>query len=125
MTFVLPTAPEVRLCPGGDDRVVKVDNVGEYLGLVESSLGKVHRPCLEAFAGQLSRVVQLEHLAYFRPEEVNLLFCGETGGEAELSVESLAQHVLPMHGYSRESVQYRQFLEVLAGMPLREKSLFF
>ncbi len=123
---MLPTAPEVALCEKGEDLLLTMDNLGSYLSLVQESLfNKAYRPCVSAFAGQLKKVIRVEHLSYFRREEVNQLFCGEVDYSYEFSLDSLPLYVLPMHGYSRDSPQYTNFLTILVEMPSHMKGLFF
>ena len=108
------------LVPGGGDRAVTNDNVGEYVALyvkhvlVDSVAGP-----FEAFLKGFMRVCGGKALDLFAAEELELLVCGNP----VLDFEALERECKYDDGYEKSSLAIRHFWAAVHGFDESEKRL--
>lgn len=112
-----------ELRPGGALEQVTMENAEEYIQLtVEFVLGSGIAAQLESLRAGFREVFPIEKLAVFTPHELQRIMCGEQGVAWDMA--SLKKYTEPKHGYTRESVGFLQFLEVLDEFDDRERKRF-
>ncbi|EDQ91305.1 uncharacterized protein MONBRDRAFT_15214 [Monosiga brevicollis MX1] len=122
LTFVLP-GYDVELKSGGASMDVTLENLAEYVKLVlDWSLRRGVQKQMQAFLRGFDRVVPREHLAIFNASEVAELI----GGHNNLpwGIEDLRAALKTNYGYTMDSPQVAQLLEILASFGQEERRAF-
>ncbi|KAL3701580.1 hypothetical protein R1sor_019602 [Riccia sorocarpa] len=122
LDFTLPGYPDYLLKPGGNDTIVDIDNLEEYLSLVvDATVKSGISQQLDAFRSGFNQVFQLSTLQIFNEEELDSLLCGRR----ELWVsDSLADLMKFDHGYTASSPPIRNLLEIMGEFTPEEQRAF-
>lgn len=125
LEFTLPGYPHVELVPGGKDKVVTLENLGEYVeGVVQMTLVEGVRAQMEAFKEGFSSVVGLESLRLFDAVELDQLLCGASTSSSSWSAEELSDAILADHGYGRDSRAIQWLVQVLSSFDRHQQRDF-
>lgn len=122
LNFTLPGFPDIHLASNGDEKLVTIDNIGEYVDLIiDFTIGKGVREQINAFRDGFSSVLPYSSLALFTPEELSMLF-GQS--KEDWSIETLVDSIKADHGYNMDSRSIRNFLDILTSMDDMERRQF-
>jgi len=112
LDWTLPGFPEYELVPGGKDKEVTIDTLGDYVErVVRTLLLDGVRAQLRAFKAGFSEVFGVWRLGCFSPAELDVLFNGaRERWEKAVVIEQLKFD----HGYTRSSQAVGYLLDVLA-----------
>ena len=114
---------EFNLVPDGDNELVTVHNVEEYLNLtLDFALNKGIRKQMDAFRAGFNQVFPLEKLAPFSPSEVKSMLCGDQS--PVFTREDIIRFTEPKLGYTRESPAFLKFVNVLVDFTDAERKAF-
>mmetsp|Transcript_12243 Transcript_12243/g.39389 ORF Transcript_12243/g.39389 Transcript_12243/m.39389 type:complete len:1911 (-) Transcript_12243:1069-6801(-) len=112
LDFTLPGFPEIELVPGGKDKEVNIDNLGEYVQLVlRNMLYDGVRAQIAAFKRGFSEVFGVRRLACFSPAELDVLF---NGARERWDKAVVIEQIKFDHGYTRSSRAVGLLLDVLS-----------
>ncbi|XP_034605412.1 E3 ubiquitin-protein ligase UPL3 isoform X1 [Setaria viridis] len=112
LDFTLPGYPDYVLKEGGENVVVDIYNLEEYISLVVDATVKtgIMRQ-VEAMKAGFNQVFDISSLQIFSPQELDYLICGRR----ELwEPEILLEHIKFDHGYTSKSPAIVNFLEIMA-----------
>ncbi|XP_024534679.1 E3 ubiquitin-protein ligase UPL3 [Selaginella moellendorffii] len=122
LDFTLPGYPEFHLKEGGNEIMVTLDNLEEYVALVVDATVKMGISAqMEALRSGFSQVFQLSSLQIFTEQELDNLLCGRR----ELwTPETLVDHIKFDHGYTSASPPVRHLLEIMGEFTAEEQRDF-
>lgn len=110
--FTLPGFPEYPLKQDGNNILVNIDNVEEYVSLVVDATIKTGvMSQIEAFRTGFNQVLPLSSLQIFTENELDYLFCGVHNLWV---AETLTDYVKFDHGYTAQSPPILNLLEIMA-----------
>ncbi|KAL6839690.1 hypothetical protein ACP4OV_030378 [Aristida adscensionis] len=120
--FTLPGYPDYVLKEGGENSVVNIYNLEEYISLVVDATIKtgIMRQ-VEAFKAGFNQVFDISSLQIFSPQELDYLVCGR----CELwQPETLVEHIKFDHGYTSKSPAITNLLEIMAEFTPEQQHAF-
>lgn len=120
--FELPGYPKYELIPNGSDTLVQAGNLDLYITKVlEHTLftGVVHQA--KAFMDGFSKVFPITSLVIFSPQELVELF---GNCEEDWSYDALSSAIVANHGYSKDSPEIKDLIQILIDFNLEEKRQF-
>uniref|UniRef100_A0AAY4A3M0 E3 ubiquitin-protein ligase n=1 Tax=Denticeps clupeoides TaxID=299321 RepID=A0AAY4A3M0_9TELE len=116
----------VDLKPNGDDEMVTMENVEEYVELMfDFCMHTGIQKQMEAFRGTakgFNRVFPMEKLSSFSHKEVQMILCGNQS--PSWTAEDVVNYTEPKLGYTRDSPGFLHFVRVLCGMSSDERKAF-
>lgn len=125
LTFVLPGYDEIELCAGGKEKIVTLENVGQYVNLV---MYWYLREGVEMQVNELregfNAIFPLNKLAIFKPLELELVFCGYKETEEGWDVKTLSESCHPDHGYTQDSVSIKRLFEIMSKFSANDQREF-
>ncbi|OEL15032.1 E3 ubiquitin-protein ligase UPL3 [Dichanthelium oligosanthes] len=122
LDFTLPGYPDYVLKEGGENTVVDIYNLEEYISLVVHATVKtgIMRQ-VEALKAGFNQVFDISSLQIFSPQELDYLICGRR----ELwEPEILLEHIKFDHGYTSKSLAIVNFLEIMAEFTPEQQHAF-
>ncbi|KAG5421105.1 UFD4 [Candida metapsilosis] len=120
--FELPGYPKYELIPNGSETLVEAENLELYISKVfENTLftGVIHQT--KAFMDGFSKVFPITSLVIFSPQELVELF---GNCEEDWSYDTLSSAIIANHGYSKDSPEIKDLIDILIGLNLEEKRQF-
>ncbi|CAM4755870.1 unnamed protein product [Rotaria magnacalcarata] len=113
----------VELIPNGSHTDVTIDNIDQYINLsLQFIFRDGIRRQMDAFRNGFNQVFSLHHLQCFNPSELQLILCGNQW--PSWTLDDLLTHIEPNHGFTRESVGFTKFLNVMLALDgLERKSV--
>ncbi|WOL05908.1 E3 ubiquitin-protein ligase [Canna indica] len=122
LDFTLPGYPEYVLKEGGENIMVDINNLEEYVSLVVDATVKTGiMQQTEAFRSGFSQVFDISSLQIFSPLELDSLICGRR----ELwEPENLVDHIKFDHGYTAKSPAILNLLEIMGEFTLDQQHAF-
>ncbi|XP_042403333.1 E3 ubiquitin-protein ligase UPL3-like isoform X1 [Zingiber officinale] len=120
--FTLPGYPEYILKDGGENIMVDVNNLEEYVSLVVDATIKtgIIRQ-IEAFRTGFNQVFDISSLQIFSPHELDILICGRI----ELwEPDSLVDNIKFDHGYTAKSPAIINLLEIMGEFTAEQQHAF-
>ncbi|KAJ4964350.1 hypothetical protein NE237_024289 [Protea cynaroides] len=120
--FTLPICPDYVLKPGGENEMVNINNLEEYISLVVDATVKtgIMRQ-MEAFREGFNQVFDVSSLQIFSPGELDYLLCGRR----ELwEAETLVDHIKFDHGYTAKSPAIVNLLEIMGEFTPEQQRAF-
>ncbi|XP_028824968.1 E3 ubiquitin-protein ligase HECTD1 isoform X6 [Denticeps clupeoides] len=113
----------VDLKPNGDDEMVTMENVEEYVELMfDFCMHTGIQKQMEAFREGFNRVFPMEKLSSFSHKEVQMILCGNQS--PSWTAEDVVNYTEPKLGYTRDSPGFLHFVRVLCGMSSDERKAF-
>ena len=113
----------INLIPDGDNELVTVSNVEDYLNLtLDFALNKGIRKQMDAFRSGFNQVFPIEKLGPFSPNEVKSMLCGDQS--PVFTREDIIKFTEPKLGYTRESPAFQKFVNVLVNFTDAERKAF-
>ncbi|CAL5035273.1 unnamed protein product [Urochloa decumbens] len=122
LDFTLPGYPDYVLKKGGENLLVDIYNLEEYISLVVDATVKngIMRQ-VEALKAGFNQVFDLSSLQMFSPQELDYLICGRR----ELwEPEILLEHIKFDHGYTSKSPAIVNFLAIMAEFTPEQQHAF-
>lgn len=120
--FTLPGFPDYPLKPDGNNILVNIDNVEEYVSLVVDATIKTGiMSQIEAFRTGFNQVLPLSSLQIFTENELDYLFCGVRNLWV---AETLTDYVKFDHGYTAQSPPILNLLEIMAEFTPSQQQAF-
>ncbi|GJN12971.1 hypothetical protein PR202_ga31300 [Eleusine coracana subsp. coracana] len=122
LDFTLPGYPDYILKEGGENLVVNIYNLEEYVSLVVDATIKtgIMRQ-VEAFKAGFNQVFDILSLQIFSPQELDYLICGRR----ELwEPDTLVEHIKFDHGYTSKSPAVINLLEIMAEFTPEQQHAF-
>lgn len=120
--FTLPGYPDYPLKPGGNNILVNIDNMEEYVSLVVDATIKIGvMSQLEAFRTGFNQVLPLSSLQIFTENELDYLFCGVRNLWV---AETLTDHIKFDHGYTAQSSPILNLLEIMVEFTPTQQQAF-
>ncbi|TVU13329.1 hypothetical protein EJB05_40379 [Eragrostis curvula] len=122
LDFTLPGYPDYILKEGGENMVVNIYNLEEYVSLVVDATIKtgIMRQT-EAFKAGFNQVFDISSLQIFSPQELDYLTCGRR----ELwEPDTLVDHIKFDHGYTSKSPAIINLLEIMAEFTPEQQHAF-
>ena len=132
LTFTLPGYDDYDIVDHGSDIPVNLENLQEYIDMV------VHRYAVMSIETQtqsfreglnqvrsfflINQFVDIDKLKCFRPEEFEIIICGDS--LEEWNLDYLKEHVKPAHGYGPGNSTYLNFLKFLSLLKNEQKREF-
>lgn len=123
LTFTLPGYNDVELTRCGSDRLVDINNLGEYVNLIFDKLClEGPRPLVDAFKTGFNRVFDVNTLKCFTSQEIEEIICGCSNETWDN--ETLFENTVPNHGFDKNSPIYRALLQIISEMNNIDKKKF-
>jgi E3 ubiquitin-protein ligase HECTD1 len=129
LTFVFNPSSKVygytsfELKPNGENEVVNMDNIDEYVELVlDFCLNVGIRRQLEAFRAGFDLVFPMEKLFLFSPTELQMILCGDQ--TPQWTREDILNYTEPKLGYTKDSPGFQRLVNVLVEMSGSERKAF-
>ncbi|XP_062225273.1 E3 ubiquitin-protein ligase UPL3-like isoform X2 [Phragmites australis] len=122
LDFTLPGYPDYSLKKGGENAVVNIYSLEEYISLVVDATIKtgIMRQ-VEAFKAGFNQVFDISSLQIFSPQELDYLICGRR----ELwEPDTLVEHIKFDHGYTSKSPAIVNLLEIMAEFTPEQQHAF-
>lgn len=121
LTFTLPGYDDIELKPHGKDTIVTLNTLEEYINLVaEFTLMQNYQA--QAFRKGIEKLIPVEALEVFEPEELELVICGK--GSESWDRPVLEEALVTAHGYTKESAIYLNLLTIMSSFDTNERRLF-
>ena len=121
LSFTLPGYDHIELVFDGKDKYVTLDNLDEYIQKVtEMTMMQICQA--SAFRAGFEKLIQVESLNVFEPEELEAVICGK--GSESWEFEQLAQVVVPTYGYGRNSEVFVNLLKFMSDLKVDERKMF-
>jgi len=123
ITFTLPGHPEIELKRGGEESILTINNIEEYVGLLFDKL--VLTGCksyIEAFKSGFNKVFPITNMKTFSSSELEDIICGSSNEKWDY--ESLIENIIPAHGYHKNSQIYAGLIDIMINMSSIEKKKF-
>nr|XP_033808048.1 E3 ubiquitin-protein ligase HECTD1 isoform X6 [Geotrypetes seraphini] len=113
----------VDLKPNGEDDLVTIDNVEEYVELMfDACMQSGIQKQMDAFRNGFNKVFPMEKLSSFSHEEVQMILCGNQS--PSWTPEDIMNYTEPKLGYTRDSSGFLRFVRVLCSMSSDERKAF-
>uniref|UniRef100_A0A0D9W2Y2 HECT-type E3 ubiquitin transferase n=1 Tax=Leersia perrieri TaxID=77586 RepID=A0A0D9W2Y2_9ORYZ len=111
LSFTLPGYNDYVLKEGGENTVVNIYNLEEYISLVADATVKtgIMRQ-VEEFKAGFNQVFDISSLQIFAPQELDCLVCGR---QELWKPETLVDHIKFDHGYTAKSPAVVNLLEIM------------
>ncbi|XP_015777775.1 PREDICTED: E3 ubiquitin-protein ligase TRIP12-like [Acropora digitifera] len=123
LSFALPGYPEVELKRGGNDVMVTVHNLEEYIKLViQWTLIFGVKRQLDALREGFNSVLPLSNLTSFTYSEMEQILCGNLAEKWD--IKCLVESCRPDHGYTHDSRAVKELFEILSCYSQEEQRLF-
>ncbi|CAN6227486.1 unnamed protein product [Urochloa humidicola] len=122
LDFTLPGYPDYVLKEGGENVLVDIYNLEEYISLVVDATVKtgIMRQ-VEALKAGFNQVFEVSSLQIFSPQELDYMICGRR----ELwEPEVLLEHIKFDHGYTSKSPAIVSFLAIMAEFTPEQQRAF-
>jgi E3 ubiquitin-protein ligase TRIP12 len=120
--FTLPGFPDYPLKPGGNNILVNIDNMEEYVSLVVDATIKTGvMSQIEAFRTGFNQVLPLSSLQIFTENELDYLFCGVRNLWV---AETLTDYIKFDHGYTSQSPPILNLLEIMVEFTPSQQQAF-
>jgi E3 ubiquitin-protein ligase TRIP12 len=120
--FVIPGS-NVILKPQGKDIQVTDDNLTEYLDLLlDVMLDKSIEKQVAAFKKGFHK--NMEYLKVLKPEEIELIICGNNDDDKEWTKQNLKEHIIPNHGYHDSSQTYLDLINYMVALTPENRRQF-
>ncbi|CAG9332469.1 UPL4_4 [Blepharisma stoltei] len=121
LSFTLPGYDDIELKPHGKDKIVTLDTLEEYINLV------AHYTLMQSYQAQafrkgLEKLIPVEALEVFEPEELENVICGKGNESWDISV--LEEAIVTAHGYDKKSKVYQNLLKIMTSLDMNERRLF-
>ncbi|KAJ8512361.1 hypothetical protein OPV22_002795 [Ensete ventricosum] len=122
LDFTLPGYPDYILKDGGENIMVDINNLEEYVALVVDATIKTGiKQQMEAFRAGFNQVFDVYSLQIFSPHELDNLICGLR----ELwEPETLVDHIKFDHGYTAKSPAIIYLLEIMGEFTSEQQHAF-
>ncbi|WOK98807.1 E3 ubiquitin-protein ligase [Canna indica] len=122
LDFTLPGYPDYILKAGGENIMVDINNLEEYVTLVVDATIKTGiMQQMEAFRYGFNQVFDIFCLQVFSPHELDFLICGRR----ELwKPETLVDHIKFDHGYTARSPSIINLLEIMGEFTPEQQRAF-
>ncbi|XP_057827496.2 E3 ubiquitin-protein ligase UPL3 isoform X1 [Cryptomeria japonica] len=122
LDFTLPGYSDYVLKPGGNNIMVDLENLEEYLHLAaDATIRTGVMPQMEAFRAGFNEVFPLTSLHIFSESELECLLCG---GSDLWTAQSLFEHIKFDHGYTSSSPPIINLLEIIGEFTPEQKRAF-
>lgn len=122
LDFTLPGYSDYVLKSEGNNIMVHIDNLEEYISLVvDATVRTGIMPQMEAFQAGFNQVFPLSSLQIFSESELESLLCG---GRELWAAQSLVDHIKFDHGYTSSSPSIVNLLEILGEFTPEEQRSF-
>lgn len=122
LDFTLPGFSDFVLKSEGNNVMVDIDNLEEYISLVvEATVKTGIMPQMEAFRDGFNQVFPLSSLQIFTETELESLLCG---GRELWAAQSLVDHIKFDHGYTSNSPSIVNLLEILGEFTPEQQRAF-
>jgi len=122
LDFTLPGYPDYVLKSEGNNIMVHIDNLEEYISLVVDATVKTGiMPQVEAFRAGFNQVFSLSSLQIFTESELESLLCG---GRELWAAQSLVDQIKFDHGYTSNSPSIVNLLEILGEFTPEQQGAF-
>jgi len=113
----------VDLKPGGEDEIVTIWNIEEYIEkILDWTLVRGIRSQLDSLRAGFCAVFPMEKLGSFSPSEVRTMLCGDQA--PIFNKEEILKYTEPKLGYTKDSPGFLRFVNVLANMQGDERKAF-
>ena len=121
LTFTLPGYDHIELVFDGKDKYVTLENLDDYIQKVtEMTMMQVAQA--SAFRTGFEKLIQVESLNVFEPEELEAVVCGK--GSENWDFDHLAQVVVPTYGYGRNSEVFVNLLKFMSELKADQRKMF-
>ncbi|KAF0930868.1 hypothetical protein E2562_035966 [Oryza meyeriana var. granulata] len=122
LSFTLPGYNDYVLKEGGENTVVNIYNLEEYISLVVDATVKtgIMRQ-VESFKAGFNQVFDISSLQIFAPQELDLLICGR---QELWKLETLVDHIKFDHGYTAKSPAVVNLLEIMTEFTPEQQHAF-
>jgi hypothetical protein len=123
ITFTLPGHPEIELKRGGEETILTINNIEEYVSLLFDKL--VLSGCksyIEEFKSGFNKVFPITNMKTFTSSELEDIICGSSNEKWDY--ESLIENIIPAHGYHKNSLIYAGLIDIMINMNSVEKKKF-
>ena len=123
INFTVPGIPDMELKEGGNDVLLSIDNLEEYLRLLVWSVlyeGPRHR--FEAFTEAFGKCLPVSLMRCFYPDEIQEVICGVK--MEHWTAEYLGKHCLLDEGLSLETPVVQYLFEVLSSLSAENQREF-
>lgn len=122
LDFTLPGYSDYVLKSEGNNIMVHIDNLEEYISLVvDATVRTGIMPQMEAFRAGFNQVFPLSSLQIFTESELESQLCG---GRELWAAQSLVDHIKFDHGYTSNSPSIVNLLEILGEFTPEEQRAF-
>lgn len=124
--FTLPWNENVPLVPGGEDIKLSSSNLEEYVYQVfNKMLVEGQKDIVEAFTIGFNKVFNIKELQCFTSSEIEDIICGSGNTNNNIwTYDNLIQNIIPMHGFTKESLVYKGLINILLNMTNSERKMF-
>lgn len=113
-----------ELIPGGADIQVTLKNARKYLDTIEQFFLKVGvETPMNALRKGLNRMINLDHLHIFQPEELQTMVCGEDADDY-WSVGNLKEHIRVEDFRSHETAVIDRLFDIISSLSVQKRRLF-
>lgn len=113
LTFLYPGL-NLPLVPGGENQEITKENCHEFADLVkEFTCGNRMEKIAKGFVNGFNSVFPFSYLDVFTPEELNRVIAGD---EPQITREELEKNVEITHGYNSDSIQIKNFFDIISEM---------
>jgi E3 ubiquitin-protein ligase TRIP12 len=120
--FTVPSYPHIPLVAGGEEKLVVLDNLEEYLErLLNHMLVEGPAPMMKAILAGFNEVSDPRRLRIFSPDEMDGIIIGSA---TQWTYEHILSSIKCDHGYTNDSRAVQFFVEVLAEMSVEEQRQF-
>ncbi len=123
LTFNVPGYNNYELKNKGSEILVTINNLQEYLNLtfdkfILSGIDRIVR----AFKKGFNKVFKIDSLKCFSNTELEEIICGSDYDSWDY--ENLYEHIIPGHGYDKNSLMYQGLIQIMLNMNSLEKKMF-
>lgn len=121
LNFTLPGYDNIELVFGGKDKMVTLDNLGDYIQKV------VERTMLQdcqinAFKKGFEKLIPVHALNVFEYDELESVLCGK--GSECWEFDDLIEVILPAYGYTRKTPVFLNLLKIMSEFKPDERKMF-
>lgn len=124
--FTLPWNENIPLVQGGENIKLSSTNLEEYVYQVfNKMLVEGQKELVEAFTIGFNKVFDIKELQCFTSSEIEDIICGSNNTNNNIwTYENLIQNIIPMHGFTKESLVYKGLINILLNMTNSERKMF-
>lgn len=120
--FVIP-GTNVNLKTNGKDVQVTDDNLNEYLDLLlDVMLNTSISKQVEAFKKGFHK--NMEYLKVLKPDEIELIVCGNNDDDKEWTKQNLKENIIPAHGYHDSSQTFLDLVNYMVSLTSENRRNF-